>query len=155
MEKKLQKIYLYYNLLILHDLWQAHYQILSLIFSKRINRIKCKFGHNNKKCETCQIKYKYCNCSIEYRNFKNTLIEYKCLCYNKNYQKMFHEKLKEKFFNIYKFSNHDNNKFILLLQKGVYPYEYKEGWEKFNEILLPEKGDFYITDVEDAHTKSL
>ena len=68
---------------------------------------------------------------------------------------MFHEKLKEKFFNIYKFSNHDNNKFILLLQKGVYPYEYKEGWEKFNEILLPEKGDFYITDVEDAHTKSL
>ena len=42
-----------------------------------------------------------------------------------------------------------------MLQKGVYPYEYKEGWEKFNEILLPEKGDFYITDVEDAHTKSL
>ena len=36
---------------------------------------------------------------------------------------MFHEKLKEKFFNIYKFSNHDNNKFILLLQKGVYPYK--------------------------------
>ena len=33
MEKKLQKIYLtYYNLLIAQDLWQAHYQILSIIF---------------------------------------------------------------------------------------------------------------------------
>ena len=36
MEKKLQKIYLtYYNLLIVQDLWQAHYQILSIIFLKK------------------------------------------------------------------------------------------------------------------------
>ena len=35
MEKKLHKIYLtYYNLLIVQDLWQAHYQILSIIFLK-------------------------------------------------------------------------------------------------------------------------
>ena len=33
MEKKLQKIYpTYYKLLIAQDLWQAHYQILSIIF---------------------------------------------------------------------------------------------------------------------------
>ena len=33
MEKELQIIYLtYYNLLIVQDLWQAHYQILSIIF---------------------------------------------------------------------------------------------------------------------------
>ena len=33
MEKKLQKMYLTcYNLLILQDLWQAHYQIFSIIF---------------------------------------------------------------------------------------------------------------------------
>ena len=33
MKKKLQKIYLrYYNLLIAQDLWEAHYQILSIIF---------------------------------------------------------------------------------------------------------------------------
>ena len=38
---------------------------------------------------------------------------------------------------------HDNNKFILLLQKGVYPYEYMGDWEKFNETSLPEKEDFY------------
>ena len=33
MEKKLQKVYLtYYSLLIVQDLWQAHYQILSIMF---------------------------------------------------------------------------------------------------------------------------
>ena len=41
--------------------------------------------------------------------------------------------------NTYKFSNLDNNKFILLLRKGVYPYEYMDDWKKFNETLLPEK----------------
>ena len=35
MEKKLQKIYrIYYNLSIVEDLWQAHYQILPIIFLK-------------------------------------------------------------------------------------------------------------------------
>ena len=34
-EMKLQKIYLtYYDLLLVRDLWQAHYQILSIIFLK-------------------------------------------------------------------------------------------------------------------------
>ena len=62
-------------------------------------------------------------------------------------------------FNTYKFSNHDNNKFILLLRKGVYPYEYIDGREKFSETL-PEKEDFYshlnmedITDADYARAK--
>ena len=50
---------------------------------------------------------------------------------------MFDGKLKEQFLAIYKFSNHDKNKFILLLQKGVYPYEYMNDWEKFTETSLP------------------
>ena len=50
-------------------------------------------------------------------------IEYKCLCCNKNYQKKFDEKLKKQFFNTYKLFKHDINKFISLLQKGVYPHE--------------------------------
>ena len=64
------------------------------------------------------------------------------------------------FFNAYKFSNHDNNQFILSLRKGVYPYEYMDNWEKFNETSLPEKEHFYsdlnmedITDVDYAHAK--
>ena len=55
------------------------------------------------------------------------------MCYNKNYQYNFDEKLMEQFFNTYKFSNLDNKKFVLLLRKGVYPYGYMNDWEKFNE----------------------
>ena len=40
MEKKLQKIYpTYYNLFIAQDLWQAHYQILSIIFLKEFIKL--------------------------------------------------------------------------------------------------------------------
>ena len=35
------------------------------------------------------------------------------------------------------------NKFILLLRKGVYPDEYMNDWEKFNETTLSEKEKFY------------
>ena len=42
-----------------------------------------------------------------------------------------------------------------MLQKGVYPYEYMDDWEKINETLLPEKEKFYshlnIEDITDAH----
>ena len=70
------------------------------------------------------------------------------------------KKFKERFFNTYKFSNHDNNKFILLLRRGVYPYEYMDDWKKFNEMSLPEKEDFYshlnmedIADTNYVHAK--
>ena len=47
--------------------------------SGRIHKIKCKYGHNDKKCETCRSKYKYCECFFEYKKFKDFLIECKCL----------------------------------------------------------------------------
>ena len=82
------------------------------------------------------------------------------MCFDKNYQRKFDEKLKERFFNAYKVSNHDNNYFILFLQKDIYLYEYMDDWEKFNETSLPEKEDFYshlnmedITDADYAHAK--
>ena len=48
----------------------------------------------------------------------------------------------KKFSRTYKFCNGDLNKFILLLRKGVYPYEYMDSWERFNETSLPPKKDF-------------
>ena len=89
--------------------------LLNLVnnFSEGIQRIKRKYGHNDKKCEICKIKYKYCDCFLEYINFKDDLLEYRCLCCDKNCQRKFDQNLKEWFFNTYKFSNLDNNKFIL------------------------------------------
>ena len=110
-----------------------------------------------KNVKTYGIKYKYCNCFHECRNFRDDLIEYKCLCCsNKNYQQKIDEKIKKKFVNAWKFSNHDN----LFLQKGVHPYEYMNDQVKINETSLPEKKDFYsnltigdITDADYAHGK--
>ena len=31
----------------------------------------------------------------------------------------------------------------MLLKKGVYPYEYIDSWERYNETLLPDKKAFY------------
>ena len=49
-----------------------------------------------------------------------------------------------------------------MLPKGLYPYEYMDNWEKFNETLLPETEDFYsllkmedITDAYYAHAKRI
>ena len=47
MEKKLQKSCLtYYNLLIEQDLWQAHHQILSIIFLKEFIELNVNLDTN-------------------------------------------------------------------------------------------------------------
>ena len=66
--------------------------------------------------------------------------------------------LKEKFPNTYRLSGNDLDKFSLLLRKGVYPYEYMDSWERFDEGELPPIEDFHrelnledITDEEYEH----
>ena len=77
MEKKLQQIYLtYYSLLIVQDLWQAHYQILSIIFLKEFIELNVNSDTLIKNV-TREIKYKYCGCFLGHLNFKDDLIEYK------------------------------------------------------------------------------
>ena len=53
--------------------------------SEEIHRTKCKDGHDDKRCETCGTKYKYCGCFLKYTNFKNDLIKHKCWCFDKKY----------------------------------------------------------------------
>ena len=66
-------------------------------------------------------------------------------------------RLIEKFPNTYKFCDTNLDKFILLLRKGAYPYEYMDSWERFNEIELPSKKDFYsevnLEDISDKDYK--
>ena len=70
------------------DLWQAHYQIIVNNLSEGIHKIKCIYGHDDKKCEACGITYKVCGYFLEYTNFEDDLVECKCLYYNKNYEQI-------------------------------------------------------------------
>ena len=91
---------------------------------------------------------------------KDEQLIFRCFRCKKNYEKDFNKKLIKRFANIYEFCNKDINKFILLLRKSVYPYEYMYGWERFNETSFPGKKAFQnnpnmedITEVDHRHAK--
>ena len=105
-----------------------------------------------------KIKGKEYDSFLEYENVKEDLIEYKYLSCNKDYSNRLDEKNFKKIKNTFKLYNYDINEFILLLGKCVFPYEYMDDWEKFNETTLPEKEQFYsnlnmeeITDADYMH----
>ena len=83
-----------------------------------------------------------------------------CFKCKTNHKKDFNKELINRFASTYELCNKDINKFILLLKKGVYPYEYMNSWERFDEKSLPNKEDFYsnlnmegISDTDHRHTK--
>ena len=89
--------------------------------------------------------------------FENKRLNCKCKECEKRCTKSING-LTKKFSNTHQFCNEDVNKFVLLLRNGVYPYEYMDNWEKFNETSLPDKEAFYselkkegITDENYAH----
>ena len=74
-------------------------------------------------------------------------IECKSCTENNRYEecKKITDGLIKKFPSVYQFCSGDLNKLVLLLRKGVYPYEYMDSWEKFDETTIPPKEDFYST----------
>ena len=110
--------------------------------------------------EIYEIKCKDFDCILEYESVNDNLIKHKILSYNKDNLNKLDEKLEKRFKNTLRFSDYDINKFILLLRKGVYPYDHLDEWEKFNKTLLPEKEQFYcnlnkedIADADYMHAK--
>ena len=78
----------------------------------------------------------------QYITHENNRLIYKCKkCNAKSYKPI--TPLKEKFRNTYNFCNDNIDKFLLLLRKGVYPYEYMDSWDKFEETMLPPQIYFY------------
>ena len=73
MDKKLQNICLsYHNLLIVQDLWQTHYQILSIIFLKKFIELNV-----NSNTMIKNLKLSELHMTVKYINFKDDLIEHK------------------------------------------------------------------------------
>ena len=117
---------------------------MSSSLSKLVDNLSEGIHHN--KCFDCKSNLDYV------RITKNKKLLLKCFNCNIYYKKKFNNDLIKKFKNTYSFCNNDLNKFLLLLRKDVYPYEYMDSWEKFNETSLPSKEDFYSNlNMEDIY----
>ena len=110
-------------------------------------------GVHNDKRTNC----KFC---LEHMTTKDEQLIFRRFWCKNNYEKDFHKELIQRFANIYEFWNGDLNKIVLLLRKGVYPFQYMDSWERFNEKSLPDKKAFYsnlimakIADVDYSHAK--
>ena len=103
-----------------------------------------------------------CNkCNRECDNYKrhNDILIYRCKeCNSRSYKSL--GLFKNRFSNVYTICNDDLDKCLLLLRKGVYPYEYMDKWNRFNETTLPNKEMFcselnqqHITEVDYKHAQ--
>ena len=134
------------------------YRFMSSSLSKLVDNLS--EGIHNNKCVDCKSNLDYVRIttakpsSLERKNEKLLL---KCFNCNIYYKKKFNKDLIKKFKNTYSYCNNNLNKFTLLLRKGVYPYEYMDNWERFNETSLPSKESFYsnlnMEDIDDIDYK--
>ena len=107
-------------------------------------------GLHNKKCVDCKFGVDF----MKVEDYVLIFRFFKC----KNYKIDFDKKLTNKFSSVFIFFKSDINKFILLLRKAVYPYEYMNSWNRFNKTSLPDKKVFYsslnmenITNIDYRH----
>ena len=126
------------------------YRFMSSSLSKLVDNLS--EGIHNNKCADCE------SCLDYVRITKDEKLIFKCFNCEQYYKKKFNKDLIKRFASTYEFYNKDLNKFILLLRKGVYPCEYMDSWERFNETSLPSKEDFYsnlnmesIDDIDYRH----
>ena len=129
------------------------FSFMSISLSKLVDKLS--EGLHNNRCVDCK------SC-LDYMTTKDAKLIFRCFSCKKNYEKDFNKKLIKRFANTYNFCDNDLNKFVLLLRKGVYPYEYMDNWERFDEISLPDKKSFYsslnmenIDDIDYRHGNNM
>ena len=138
------------------------YRFMTSSLSKLVDNLS--EGIHNNKCSDCCSNLNYIKTtakpsSLERKNEKLILECYNC---KQRYKKKINKELIKRFASTYSFCNNDLNKFILLLIKGVYPYEYMDNLERFNETSLPSKELFYnnlnmenIDDIDYRHVNNV
>ena len=109
---------------------------MSMPLSKLIDHLS--EGVHNNKCADCK------SC-LDYIKTKNEKLILKCFNWEAYYRKKFNKELIKRFASTCEFYNKDLNRFILLLRKGVYSYEYMDNWERFNESYYLIKNHFIVT----------
>ena len=95
-----------------------------------------------------------CKSDLSYMKVIDEALIIRCFNCKKNYKKEINKVLIERFASTYKFCNNDLNKFVMLLRKGVYPYEYMDGWDKFNETSIPNKESFHSNLTMENNTET-
>ena len=122
--------------------------------------MKCKYKHYNKKCETCGIKLKDCECFLDYIKFKDNLIKYKCLCCNKHHQKNLMRTWRKDSLMHTIFQPMISISLFYCCEKAFALIIIWMIWIIFNKTLLPEKVDIHshlkmehITYVDNMHRK--
>ena len=71
MEKKLHKSYITdYNLLIVQDLWQAHYQILSIVLLKKYTELNVNTDRIIKYVKLVEINTKFASAFLNAQTLK-------------------------------------------------------------------------------------
>ena len=79
-EKKLQKSYIAdFNLLVVQDFSQAHYQVLLTTLLKEFIKLNVNMDIMIKNVKLVELNENIVIVFFEYPNFKDDLIEYKCL----------------------------------------------------------------------------
>ena len=129
------------------------FRFMATSLSKLVDNLKDNI--HNDKCIKCKS-------NLCFVRAMNEILLFKCIDCEKEYEKEFNKELLKRFSNTYEFCDNDLNKFLILLRKGVYPYEYMDGWNKFNEKVLPSKESFYssltlenITEVDYTHANNV
>ena len=122
---------------------------MSSLLSKLVDNLS--EGLHDNKCVNCE------SC-LDYIKTKNKKLILKCFNCKHYYEKGFNKEFIKRFASTYEFCNKTLNKFILLLRKGIYLYEYMDNWERFDETSLPNKESFYsnlnmknIDDIDYRH----